>query len=33
VHAIAAHIALTWDVQATNYGTVAAGGVPPDPKI
>ncbi len=33
VHAIAAHIALTWDVQATNYGTVAAGGAPPDPKI
>lgn len=33
VHAIAAHIALSWDVQATNYGTVAAGGAAPDPKI
>lgn len=33
VHAIAAHIALSWDVQATSYGTVALGGGAPDPKI
>lgn len=33
VHAIAAHIALAWDLQAANYGAVALGGPPPDPKI
>jgi hypothetical protein len=33
VHAIAAHIALAWDVQAVNYGAVTLGAPPPDPKI
>lgn len=33
VHAIAAHIALAWDVQAVNYGSVTLGAPPPDPKI
>ena len=33
VHAIAAHIALSWDIQAVNYGMVALGGPSPDPKI
>ena len=33
VHAVAAHIALTWDVQAANYGGVLLGGPSSDPKL
>jgi 3-hydroxy-9,10-secoandrosta-1,3,5(10)-triene-9,17-dione monooxygenase len=33
VHAVAQHIALTWDVQALNYGAVRLGGKAGDPRI
>jgi 3-hydroxy-9,10-secoandrosta-1,3,5(10)-triene-9,17-dione monooxygenase len=33
VHAACAHIALTWDVQAANYGAVLLGGPSSDPKL
>jgi alkylation response protein AidB-like acyl-CoA dehydrogenase len=33
VHAVAQHIALTWDVQALNYGAVRLGGRAGDPRI
>jgi 3-hydroxy-9,10-secoandrosta-1,3,5(10)-triene-9,17-dione monooxygenase len=33
VHAVAAHIALTWDVQAANYGGVLLGAASTDPKL
>jgi 3-hydroxy-9,10-secoandrosta-1,3,5(10)-triene-9,17-dione monooxygenase len=33
VHAVCAHIALTWDMQAANYGGVLLGGPSTDPKL
>jgi resorcinol 4-hydroxylase (FADH2) len=33
VHAVAQHIALTWDVQALNYGALRLGGGVGDPRI
>jgi len=33
VHAVAQHIALTWDVQALNYGALRLGGTVGDPRI
>ena len=33
VHAVCAHIALTWDVQGTNYGGVRFGNPSTDPKL
>jgi len=33
VHAACAHIALTWDVQAANYGGVLLGNPSTDPKL
>lgn len=33
VHAVAQHIGLAWDVQATNYGAVALGLDPPDRRV
>ncbi len=32
-HAVAQHIALTWDLQALNYGAVRLGGKAGDPRI
>jgi 3-hydroxy-9,10-secoandrosta-1,3,5(10)-triene-9,17-dione monooxygenase len=33
IHAVCAHIALTWDIQATNYGGVLLGQPSADPKL
>ena len=33
VHAVAQHIALTWDVQALNFGSLSLGGKVGDPRI
>ena len=33
IHACCAHIALTWDVQAANYGGVLLGRPSSDPKL
>ena len=33
IHAVSAHVALTWDTQATQYGGVLLGKPPTDPKL